>query len=196
MGLYLCVFDGDCEVDGVKVGSYADFGCFRACVTDLLEAGLAGSRFPTLVNHSDCDGTWSPDECADLARELSEISEGFKKSAPRVFNSSWQEQVANLVGLRPASLYESFIDVDGEPLIDRMTVSAESLAIASSRFSSNERRNSASTGVLDSQTCRRELHSSIEAAGGAAPARVAHLTAWPPPAASAATWRRGLWRDP
>jgi len=52
MGLYLCVFDGEEELDGVEVGFYADFGTFRNAVVRHLENGKAGSRFPTLIHHS------------------------------------------------------------------------------------------------------------------------------------------------
>ena len=39
MGLYLCVFDEDEELEGVEVGSYSDFEFFRSSVTELLEQG-------------------------------------------------------------------------------------------------------------------------------------------------------------
>jgi hypothetical protein len=53
MGLYLAVFDGDDEVDGVEAGPYADYNALRDYIVDVLENGRAGSRFPTLVMHSD-----------------------------------------------------------------------------------------------------------------------------------------------
>ena len=70
MGLYLCVFDGDEELEGVDVGSYADFDFFRGAVAEILEGGNAGTRYPTLMLHSDCDGEWSVEECIDLEKEL------------------------------------------------------------------------------------------------------------------------------
>ena len=70
MGLYLTIFAGDEELDGVEVGAYADFSAFRDAVVSNLEAGNAGDRFPTLILHSDCDGEWSPDEAAKLEIEL------------------------------------------------------------------------------------------------------------------------------
>lgn len=42
MGLYLCVFEGDDELDGVEVGSYADFGAFRSAVATHVEGGIEG----------------------------------------------------------------------------------------------------------------------------------------------------------
>ena len=33
-----------------------------------LEDGKAGSLFPTLVMHSDCDGEWSPPDCDKLKK--------------------------------------------------------------------------------------------------------------------------------
>ena len=121
MGLYLAIFDDDEELNGVEVGSYADFGAFRDAVAQHLEDGQVGSRFPTLMLHSDCEGSWSPQEAARLHAELTEIAEAFRQLSAVPFRvDTWQAEVARLLGLRPQSLYESFIDVDGEPLIERL----------------------------------------------------------------------------
>ena len=119
MGLYLCVFDDD-ELDGVDVGSYSDFDFFRSSVTDLLEEGVAGSKFPTLIIHSDSDGEWLLSECETLKLELTTIAKELERLPAVQFRAEWQQQVAKTLGLKPASLYESFIDVDGEPLIERL----------------------------------------------------------------------------
>jgi len=120
MGLYLCVFDGDEELDGVEVGSYDDFHFFRSLVTERLEDGELGSKYPVLLHHSDCDGEWSAEECEDLARELESIASAFLKLPPVPYNSAWQERVAASEGLNAGSLYECIIDVDGKPLLDRL----------------------------------------------------------------------------
>ena len=44
MGLYISIFDGDDELDGVEVGPYRDFKTFRDVVTKHLEDGKAGSN--------------------------------------------------------------------------------------------------------------------------------------------------------
>ncbi len=121
MGLYLCIFDGDEEIDGVEVGKYADFGLLRDTVRNTLEAGLAGSRFPTLMLHSDCDGSWSPLEAASLERELHTISEEFKRLPAAPLPTGWQIAVAKTFGLVPANLADCFFDVDGEPLLERLS---------------------------------------------------------------------------
>lgn len=121
MGLYLCVFDGEDELEGVDVGSYSDFDFFRSSVTELLERGVAGSRFPTLVSHSDSDGEWSLTECESLRHELMTIANEFKRLPGIQFRAEWQQQLGRSLGLKPASLYESFIDVDGELLLERLT---------------------------------------------------------------------------
>ncbi len=46
MGLYLCVFDEDEELDGIDVGSYADYNIFRNAVVEMLEDGKPGSKYP------------------------------------------------------------------------------------------------------------------------------------------------------
>lgn len=59
MGLYLCVFDDDEELEGVEVGHYSDVEYFRDKITNCLEDGAAGSKYPTLIGHSDCDSEWT-----------------------------------------------------------------------------------------------------------------------------------------
>lgn len=118
MGLYLCVFDDDDELDGVDVGSYSDFDFFRSSVTELLKDGVAGRSFPTLIIHSDSDGEWPLSECATLKHELTSIANDFRQLPGVQFRAGWQQQVSNLLGWKPRSLHESFIDVDGELLID------------------------------------------------------------------------------
>jgi len=120
MGLYLCVFDGDEEVEGIDLGSYEDFGRFRDAVRDHLEHGKPGSRYPVLMRHSDRDGAWTPDEARVLHDELEGISQAFLRKQPLQFWAVWQRQLAAERGLSPNNLYESFIDVDGEPLIARL----------------------------------------------------------------------------
>lgn len=121
MGLYLCIFDDDeQDVEGVEVGSYADFNSLRDHVTRELENGKAGSKFPVLIQHSDCDGEWSPSECEKLLDELEQISNALKARPPISWNSDWQKAVANSIGLVPSNAFESYIDVDGEFLLDRL----------------------------------------------------------------------------
>jgi hypothetical protein len=121
VGLYLAVFDGDAELEGVEVGSYADFGVFRDAVAEHLEGGSAGSRFPTLMLHSDCDGSWSSEESAQLQAELEQIANEFRRLPPLELKlGSWQAEVAKSFGIKPRHLCESFFDVDGEPLIERL----------------------------------------------------------------------------
>ena len=120
MGLYLCIFDGDEDVDGVEVGAYADYNALRDCIVRELEAGEAGSRFPTFILHSDCDGEWTVAECQRLQGELTEIVTVLKERPAIRFSSAWQETVAKSIGLDPQNAFESFIDVDGEFLLERL----------------------------------------------------------------------------
>ena len=120
MGLYLCIFDGDEDVDGVEVGAYADYNALRDYVVRELEAGNAGARFPTFVLHSDCDGEWSVVECQRLHGELAEIVEALKERPAIDFASEWPKRVSKSIGLQPKNAFESFIDVDGEFLLERL----------------------------------------------------------------------------
>jgi hypothetical protein len=124
MGLYLCVFggpDGDDELDGVDVGAYADFGRFRDVVAQHLEPDGWGSRFPVLMMHPDSDGEWAPQESEALAAELTVIGEELSKLPPTGFPEGWQAETAAHLSLEARSLRDCFIDVDGEPLLDRLT---------------------------------------------------------------------------
>jgi hypothetical protein len=120
MGLYLAVFDGGDELDGVEVGTYADFGAFRDAIVENLEDGAPGSRFPVLVLHSDCDGQWSSLEAVALEKELEAISARFRELPPIPLSADWQVEAARSFGIRPQSLYDCFFDVDGEPLLERL----------------------------------------------------------------------------
>lgn len=128
MGLYLCVFaspDTDDELDGVEVGSYDDFDHFRSTLAQHLEAGRWGSRFPVLMSHPDSDGEWSPQEALSLSRELATIEAELAGLPAIALPDGWQSQVARNVGVAPSSAAESFIDVDGEPLVDRLRALAD-----------------------------------------------------------------------
>lgn len=121
MGLYLCIFDGDEEIDGVEIGAYSDFSRFRVSIANLLEDGQPGSKYPVLQNHSGADGEWSPNECYILIDELTEIAEAFKTLPPIKFEEkSWQDNAIKSGRVIPKNLYDSFFDVNKEPLIERL----------------------------------------------------------------------------
>jgi len=124
MGLYLCVFasrDVDDEVDGVEVGSYDDLHQLRGAVAKQLEGGRWASRFPVLMSHPDSDGEWAPHEAQALARELRTIEDELGALPPTGFaEGSWQRGVAKTTGVIPGSLAQCFIDIDGEPLLERL----------------------------------------------------------------------------
>jgi hypothetical protein len=123
MGLYLCVFADDAtdeELEGVEVGGYDDFGLFRRTVAERLEPAGWGSRFPVLMSHPDSDGTWSPQQASVLEAELSTIADELRQLPPVAPGPGWQQAVAKQLGLRPVSLLDCFIDVDGEPWVDRL----------------------------------------------------------------------------
>ncbi len=120
MSLYLCIFDEDEELDGVDVGAYSDFGDFQDTVANMLEGREAGSRFPVLMLRSGNDSEWSVDECRKLETEFGIISAEMKQRPPKEFFAEWQKNKAKQCGLHPMNLYDCFIDVDGEPLLERL----------------------------------------------------------------------------
>lgn len=98
MSLYLCVFDQNRELAGIEVGSYSDFNAFRQRIVDTLEQGRPGSRFPTLIRHSDCAGEWTVPDCGRLQAELAVIAaETTARRTPVAFS-----------------------DIEGEPLLDQL----------------------------------------------------------------------------
>jgi hypothetical protein len=118
MGLYLAIFGDGNELDGVEVGTYSDFSAFRNAVVNNLESGLAGSRYPTLVLHEDCDGEWTPGEAAKLEKELESIYESFRQLPPVPLSSDWKRELVKSLGIEIKSLSDCFFDVDGESLIE------------------------------------------------------------------------------
>ena len=119
MGLYLCVFRGDDELAGVDVGSYEDFERFRDAARALDRRVFR--RFGILRANVKPNTSWSRREAERLADELEVFGIELKKLPPHAFApGSWQEAVAQELGLTPASLYDCFFDVDGEPLVDRL----------------------------------------------------------------------------
>ena len=121
MGLYLCMFDDDDEeVEGVEIGSYADFNFFRDTVIANVENGMAGSVCPTLILHSDSDGHWTPDEAAALLEEFKTVEKVLKEYPAIALDSPWKMEVAKTFGIVPGNLLECFFDVDCEPLVERL----------------------------------------------------------------------------
>jgi hypothetical protein len=120
MSLYLCVFAGRDELDGVEIGGYSDFNAMRCAIAGVLEEGVPGRRFPTLMLHSDCEGKWPVEACSRLQCELVAIISGLKSHPPLPFQGDWQKAVAEARALAPQNAFESFIDVDGEFVLQRM----------------------------------------------------------------------------
>jgi hypothetical protein len=121
MGLYFCIFDDhEDEVDAVEIGTYADYARFTETVTREVESGKLGSVCPMLTLHHDSDGTWSAEDCQKLLDELRVIEEVFRQKPPKPFDVDWMREVAIERGLSSKSLYECFIDIEGDFLVERL----------------------------------------------------------------------------
>jgi hypothetical protein len=120
MSLYLCVLAEESELAGLEVGSYADYNALRAAIAAELEGGAAGSRFPTFMLHSDCDGAWPAEACVRLQEEVGAIAAEMRDRPARPFPSEEQRNAAAARGLAPGNGFESFVDVDGEFLLERL----------------------------------------------------------------------------
>ncbi len=120
MGLYLCTFDTEeKEIDGLEVGSYEYFGIFRECVNEIVEKSSEwGSICPKIMLHSDCDGKWTPNECAEIIIELEKIKLLFQNEQPNQKVIELKKNILTIYGINPSNLYDCFVDVDGENLID------------------------------------------------------------------------------
>ncbi|MBQ9902117.1 MAG: hypothetical protein IJM51_07005 [Clostridia bacterium] len=119
MSLYLCAMDCregcDNEIDGVEVGSYEYFGEFRDCVCRYVEESQWGSRCPVLMRHSDCDGTFTPEDCKALMSELSLIYSVFSALPPDSSIAANQGREGHF-----SNLCDCFVDIDGVNLIQRL----------------------------------------------------------------------------
>lgn len=120
MGLVLVIYENDEDIGEVAVGPYSDFGALRDYVSRELERGRVGSRFPTFMLHSDCDGEWTVDQCDDLRSELWLIAAEMEARPPVPFPSQWQADVAGSRGLRPDSAYQCFVDPNAQPLVGQI----------------------------------------------------------------------------
>ena len=131
MGLYLCIFDesGD-DICGVEVGLYEYFEAFRNAVSKYTNKGFAAKFFKskskfslpmtTLLHHSDCDGSWSVDECTQLQKELEEIKQVFVNEPVDFSIFELKQDIFKFFGIKPKNLFECFVDSDCEFLIDRL----------------------------------------------------------------------------
>ena len=131
MGLYLCIFDQNEEdICGVEVGLYSYFGEFRDLVSKFTNKDFISkvlrrkSKFSlpmtTLLNHSDCDGSWNVEECVQLKMELEEIKQVFINEPPDSSIIELKQDIFKFYGIKPENLFECFIDSDCEFLIDRL----------------------------------------------------------------------------
>jgi len=64
---------------GQRVGSYSSFHNFRLEIVAALENGKWGSIYPTLMDHSDCDGGYTPTQSKRLLKEMEDIIAKFRK---------------------------------------------------------------------------------------------------------------------
>ncbi len=121
MGLCLYVFDRDSggdeepeELAECDVGHYSDFGYFRETIARHVQA----SGFPTLMEHSDCDGEWTLAQLPRLERELREIRERFRQLPPEEPVGAFEHTAEFRESA--ASLYDCFHDVNGQNLFDAL----------------------------------------------------------------------------
>ena len=105
--------------------SHLDYDLFVQSVVHYVENDKQGSLCPTLTLHHDSDGEWNSVDAAKLLAELQKIKEIFKQVTPIKHNAAWVADVLSEIGLKPSNAYESFIDVDGDFLIDRLIGLAE-----------------------------------------------------------------------
>ena len=121
MGLCLYVFDresgGDEEPEELAecdVGHYSDFGCFR----DSIGRHLGADPYPTLMQHSDCDGEWTLAEVPVLEQELREIAARFKQLPPEEPVGAFEHTAEYRAGAK--SLYDCFHEVNGDNLFQAL----------------------------------------------------------------------------
>jgi len=114
MSLYLTIFDGDDEITGWVFGHYSDFGFFR----DKINEKFSAKQFPTLMNHSDCDGEWLASDLPKLKDELQLIANQFKKLPPESLQKAFEH--TSEFRKNALTLYDCFYNVDGENVFEAL----------------------------------------------------------------------------
>jgi Immunity protein 70 len=117
--LYVCgpsVSDDEepAEIAECDIGHYSDFGCFR----DTIARHLDATRYPTLMEHSDCDGEWMLKEIPALEKELHEITAKFKKLQPEEPANAFEHTAEYRVDA--SSIYDCFHNPSGENLFEAL----------------------------------------------------------------------------
>lgn len=120
MGLYLTIFSDEEELAGLEIGSYSDYAKFIDFLVENVEGGNRGSKCPTLTLHHDSDGEWSSLESVQLLSELKYIKEKLIKLPPYNTGIEWMNLLFKENSMKPNNAYESFLDVDGEYLLERL----------------------------------------------------------------------------
>ena len=122
-----CLFEGDPDVARSEYGPYATHNALRAYVVRELEAGQAGSRFPMFMFHADCDEASSVADCENLRDELAAIAAAMKLR-PAVRSAPGGPRAAvGSIGLVPQNAFESFVDAEGEILLERLQSQVDDL---------------------------------------------------------------------
>jgi hypothetical protein len=114
MSLYLTIFEAEAELEGWCLGHYSDFGYFR----DVIAEKLGAERYPTLMEHEDCDGEWSVREVEPLRAELLKISDELRRLPAEEPIDAFEHAAEFRTEAR--SLFEVFHNVDGENLIEAL----------------------------------------------------------------------------
>jgi hypothetical protein len=103
MSLYLCIYEFDTEVHGIDMGSYSDFNTIRYKLFNIYKSINTINPLPTLMNHSDCEGEWSPLECKILINELNSIKE--------IIDKYHQDDLTDIYNFIDAILYLSHLSI-------------------------------------------------------------------------------------
>jgi hypothetical protein len=114
MTLYLTIFDEEREVTGWVFGHYSDFDAFRDRVRRITDA----EDYPTLMEHSDCDGEWSAAEVPKLRAELMSLAAEFRKHPPEEPTGAFEHTIEYRTGA--TTLFDCFHNVDGANLFDAL----------------------------------------------------------------------------
>jgi hypothetical protein len=112
--LYLAIFDEEeDEVAGWVLGHYSDYGVFRDEVKR-----IAGAHYPLLLESSDSDTRWTPQQAAKLRLELREILSKLVGHPPIDLKQAFEHTSEYRRGATTAA--DCFHNVDGEPLISAL----------------------------------------------------------------------------
>jgi len=125
MSLYIVAREpgakGTKEVAAVDLGPYQLLHKIKSAVAHLLEGDIWGDRFPLLMNSSDTDAYYGPEEVGKLYAEMEQLVHELELRSPAELRPDDEPHdpmlPTQLLNGSAANLADYFLTVDGQPVL-------------------------------------------------------------------------------